>query len=589
MQSWSEIRREVSIVVGRRRGQVLEVGFEFGTRQEKRRVWIHWPQRVGDVGGSQERQYIGCIYNELRGKRCRKLLHSSLIPFPNLWQTTHPPHLLTNNNYLDTMVLQVYLDPCTVNSRKVLAGLDLIGTKYDFHHIDYFKSEHKGEDFMKINPHATVPAATDGDLSITESNAILMYAADADGGSAAYPKDLKQRADANRWLLWEASVWFPTNYVYLVEYVVKPLLKAEPDQSVIDGEAPKWHKNAGILDARLGKTGKWILGNEPSIVDIAVGAPMHLAEACRLPLDDHPNLKRWYGELTKLPAWQKTQAAVEKALLPGKVRAEFNYTKDLGDSKLTELYFYEDPKSVDIHQPGDDPRVMTVHDGWHRAESFSEDKEGFSLHEFRSSYPKGKWEDEQMVREQFYPEVVEFLKKAVGAKRVLVFDHTIRTKGNLQKKLTEEKNTSQRAPVRLVHCDYTAESGPVRVRQLLPEEADNLLSRRVAFMNVWKPIHKVEEQPLAMCDVTSAPQDDFFKLYLRYRDRTGENYVLRHSDQHKWWYFPDMTEDQVILLKTYDSDANKARFVGHTAFEDPNTKPDARVRESVEIRTICFF
>lgn len=494
------------------------------------------------------------------------------------------------------MVLQVYLDPCTVNSRKVLAGLDLMGVKYDFHHIDYFKGEHKSDSFTKINPHATVPAATDGDLTLTESNAILMYAADLEGGHSAYPKDLKLRADANRWLLFEASVWFQTNYVYLVEYVVKPLLKAQPDESVISNEAPKWNKAAGILDARLAQTGKWILpGSEPSIVDIAIGAPMHLAVDQKLPLDKHPNLARWYKDLCALKAWQKTQGAVDKALLPNsaaakEVRAEFNYTQDLGE-KLTELYFYEDPKSVNIHEPGDDAKEMTVVNGWDHASTFSVDKEGFAVKEFPSSfdYTSGLWEQEAIVREKFYPEVVEFLKKELGAKRVLVFDHTIRTQANAAKKLTQETNTSQRTPVRLVHCDYTAESGPVRVKQLLPEEADDLLSRRTAFINVWKPINKVEENPLAMCDVTSAPPEDFFKLYLRYRDRTGENYVMRHSSQHKWWYFPEMLPEQAILLKTYDSDKSRAQFVGHSAFTDPTSKKDAPFRESCEIRTICFF
>ena len=55
----------------------------------------------------------------------------------------------------------------------------------------------------------------------------------------------------------------------------------------------------------------------------------------------------------------------------------------------------------------------------------------------------------------------------------------------------------------------------MRVRQLLKDEAEDLLSRRVAFLNVWKPLNKVEENPLAMCDVTSSPENDFFKLFLR--------------------------------------------------------------------------
>jgi hypothetical protein len=231
---------------------------------------------------------------------------------------------------------------------------------------------------------------------------------------------------------------------------------------------------------------------------------------------------------------------------------------------------------------------MTFTNGWHKAKDFHADKHGFSLHDFKSTY-SGSWEDDSSVREQFYPEVVDFVKRTAGAKRVLVFDHTIRTAANQNKKLTQETNTTQRSPVMLVHCDYTAESGPVRVRQLLPDEADDLLSRRVAFLNVWKPLNVVEERPLAMCDVNSAPESDFFKLHLRYRDRDGENYVMRHNDRHDWYYFPGMTPEQVIVLKTYDSDEGVARFVGHTAFDDPTSRADAPMRESVEIRTIAFF
>jgi glutathione S-transferase len=104
-------------------------------------------------------------------------------------------------------------------------------------------------------------------------NAILMYAAEKSGNDQMYPKDLKKRADINRWLLWEASSWFPTTYVYLVENVVKPLMKGSPDQSILDAEADKFHKGAGILEARLSKT-KWIAGDHVTIADIAIAADM---------------------------------------------------------------------------------------------------------------------------------------------------------------------------------------------------------------------------------------------------------------------------------------------------------------------------
>lgn len=494
------------------------------------------------------------------------------------------------------MGFEVYLDPCTVNCRKVLAGLDLLGTKYHFNHVDYFTGAHKSPEYLKINPCATVPSAIDdGGKAITESNAILMYAADRDGGNDAYPRGCAKRAEVNRWLLWEASVWFPSCYVYLVEYVVKPLLKTEPDQWVIDKQAPTFHKLAKILDDQLAKT-KWICGDELTIADIAVAAPMHLYEDQRLPLESYKNLTRWMKEgIETLPSWRKTQAAVDRALVPLKrsthpsqVQATMYYSKNL-DPKLTELYFYESPESQGIHEPGDDPQEVAIHNGWPCAKEFSIDKQGFALSKLETGFED--WENETEVRETFYPEVVEFLKNEVGAKRVLVFDHTIRSKINETKKLTQETNTSQRAPVMLVHCDYTAESGPMRVEQLLGDEAQDLLSRRLAFINVWKPIHNtVEERPLAMCDVESSSAQDFFKLHLRYRDRHGENYVLSHSPKHKWWYFPQITTDQVILLKTFDSETDgRARFVGHSAFEDPLTPPNARMRESVEIRTIVFF
>ena len=229
-----------------------------------------------------------------------------------------------------------------------------------------------------------------------------------------------------------------------------------------------------------------------------------------------------------------------------------------------------------------------MHDGCSRASGFSLDREGFALREFGS--PFEAWDDDDAICTGFYGAVTEFVRRQVGAKRVVVFDHTIRTKQNAQQQ-TAEHTTTQRAPVMLVHCDYTPLSGPLRVRQLLPTEADELLTRRVAFFNFWKPLRRrVDEKPLAMCDATSTVAEDFLSLKMNYRDRTGQIYVLRHAPPHHWWYFPQMTPEHVVLLKTYDSEMDgRARFVGHSAFDHPDTAPDAPRRESIEVRTIAFF
>ena len=268
------------------------------------------------------------------------------------------------------------------------------------------------------------------------------------------------------------------------------------------------------------------------------------------------------------------------------IRSTFNYTRD--DGSVPEIYFYEPPPGTVASPPGNDPHEMPIYDGWSRADTFSLDREGFALKEFHHEFDR--FDDDEAVRSQFYAPVAEFVRTTVGARRVIVFDHTIRSKVN-ERQQTAEHTTTQRAPVMIVHCDYTPVSGPLRVRQLLPEEADALLGRRVAFYNFWKPLRRpVEEKPLAVCDITSAQPEDMIKMILRYRERTGEIFVMRHSSGHHWWYFPRMTPDHVLLLKTYESETDgRARFLGHSAFDHPDTPPDAPTRESIEMRTMAFF
>ena len=200
--------------------------------------------------------------------------------------------------------MEIIADPITVNCRKVLAGLKLIGADYTLNKVDYFKGEQKSPEVVAINPNATIPVMRDGDLVLWESNSILQYAADKVGNASAYPTDLNTRADVNRWLLWECSAWFSTCYIHLVENCVKPLLGAETDPAVLDGEAPNFHKLAGIMDARLSGSA-YLCGNQPTIADVALAAPMHLHAWAKLPLDDHPNVVRWMTEGIETQPWWK--------------------------------------------------------------------------------------------------------------------------------------------------------------------------------------------------------------------------------------------------------------------------------------------
>jgi hypothetical protein len=266
------------------------------------------------------------------------------------------------------------------------------------------------------------------------------------------------------------------------------------------------------------------------------------------------------------------------------VRATLNYSVDNGVAP--DYYFYEPDPSVKLNPPGTDAQEVEIHDAWPIADRLSADREGFELHPFGARFDQ--FDDDASIQAAFYPQIVEFVKRHTGAKRVEVFDHTIRKRLPADLK---QQTTVQRPAVLLVHSDYTVASGPQRVRDLLPDEADGLLQRRVAFFNVWKPLYRrVEELPLAMCDATTHDAADMLRMDLKYRERTGEIYVMRHSPRHRWYYFPQMEAAQALLLKTYDSETDgRARFMGHTAFEDPTTPPDAPKRESIEVRTMAFF
>ncbi len=202
--------------------------------------------------------------------------------------------------------MKIYADPISVNSRKVIAGLKLMGIDYTLEHIDYFQGQHKSPKYLAINPNGSMPSMVDDDFTLWESNAILQYAADKYNKAEYYPTDIKKRADINRWLLWESSSWFPSCYIYLVENVVKPLLEGSPDASILAAQDDNFHLLAGILDDRLSKS-NWLCGNTPTIADVVVAAPMHLHGLQKLPLETHPNLVAWMTErLEKLPCWEET-------------------------------------------------------------------------------------------------------------------------------------------------------------------------------------------------------------------------------------------------------------------------------------------
>lgn len=194
--------------------------------------------------------------------------------------------------------------------------------------------------------------------------------------------------------------------------------------------------------------------------------------------------------------------------------------------------------------------------------------------------------DDDEIRSVYDPEVEALVREATGASRVLVFDHTLRSG---RRETREEKNI--RGPVHRVHNDYTEWSGPQRLRDLLPDEAEALLRRRFAVVQVWRGmLAPVARSPLALCDARSVAPRDLIPIERRHPDRVGETYHLTYNPGHRWHYYPDMQLDEALVFKCYDSERDRpARFTPHSAFDHPGTPADAPPRESIETRTLAFF
>ena len=264
------------------------------------------------------------------------------------------------------------------------------------------------------------------------------------------------------------------------------------------------------------------------------------------------------------------------------IEADLNYAIETGVKPVNETF---GPGNIQRRRSGAvEAKRMTIRNGRPIAKSFSLEVNGFEF----VNHPTKMVDffDKDELARVYYPEAVELVKKVSGAQRVVVFDHTLRS-GDL-----EERETKRvREPVLSVHNDYTEWSGPQRVREILPDEAEQLLTRRFAVIQVWRAINQpIQSNPLAIADARSISPADMIGAERRYPHRVGETYRLRHNPAHEWYQFPQMTPEEAIVFKVYDSlQDGRARFTPHTSFEDPNTPADAPPRESIEARLFAFF
>jgi len=267
------------------------------------------------------------------------------------------------------------------------------------------------------------------------------------------------------------------------------------------------------------------------------------------------------------------------------VKGILQFTVPTGETPVTQVSDTgggrSDPKTGQYEM-----KEVTIHDGRPTADQLDMEVQGYEF--LKSDTAVTDFTDSEQVKEIYYPELEKLLLEATGAEKVVIFDHTIRI-GDPEKR----DALGVRDPVRSAHNDFTDQSAPQRVRDLLPEaEAEERLGRRYTSVNVWRPLTgPVKTDPIAICAWDSIDDKDMIPSERVYNNRVGGILNLSYNPEQEWTYFPDMERDEVILLKCFDSERDgRARWTAHAAFEDPNgPDPSLPARESIEVRTLIFY
>ena len=229
-------------------------------------------------------------------------------------------------------------------------------------------------------------------------------------------------------------------------------------------------------------------------------------------------------------------------------------------------------------------RTVIVRNARLSGEPFTLDLHGFTL--ARHETAVRDFYDDAELHTTYEAEVTALIREQTRAERVVVFDHTRRSD---DARLRDTRTI--RGPAATVHNDYTERSAIRRLRDILPDEADELLKRRFAIVNAWRSIAgPVYTSPVALCDGRSVAPADMIVTERRGVDRIGETYRIAYNAAHRWFYYPQLERDEAVLIKTHDSSGDgRCRFAPHAAFRNPAAPSGAPPRESVESRAFAFF
>lgn len=275
------------------------------------------------------------------------------------------------------------------------------------------------------------------------------------------------------------------------------------------------------------------------------------------------------------------------------VDAEVNYVRNApaaDDGRVLEFVTEDERHSTMVTSPG-----RTVHIDDARGLDTDLDREGFVLVRHESAVIDfDRIQEDPAVDQQYVDEITELVAQVTGASKVVMLGGGKKRYG--EGAVDKWTRLSNAKPARYPHADNTDESS-VQLAEAMAAfvpGVDLERTSRWAFYNVWRATTPPPQDfPLAVCDARTLDRADEVTVKAITEERGGEirhdTTSYRYNRAHRWYYFRDMTPDEVIVFKTHDTDPTRARRVAHTAFTDPTCPPGVTTRASVEMRALALF
>jgi glutathione S-transferase len=184
-------------------------------------------------------------------------------------------------------------------------ALEELGVEHELGRISFRTGDHKKPEYLAIHPHGAVPALVDGDLTLTESSAIVLHLADKYPEKNLAPAlGTNERAAYYRWIVYVPATVDPVLETITMHTMFFPEDKRNP--ALVDAAKAKWANIAKVLEAAVdGRT--YIVGDSFTAADILVGSTLGWAKFVNV-LDGHPKLAAYLENLEKRPAYQKANA-----------------------------------------------------------------------------------------------------------------------------------------------------------------------------------------------------------------------------------------------------------------------------------------